>query len=527
MSPVHVLLDRIRQGLWLVVVVTVVAAVGAAWSAATAEPTYTGRATLSVGAQTRAPEQDAVLAMGYVEYFNEGAYQSTLRQLAGVPADITLSARLAGASPIIYIEATGGNAEAVAAAASSMANQFRTNVNASIQADQRSQIEELTRQLDVQREALWLTEAGSQDAALVSQSMASLQERINDIRGDSSNYLQELQLSAGVSSSAPSVLLNTGLALVGGLVLGALAALGLSALRDRVGSADDVRARLDSVVLAEMRAGASSSAEREIDLRLKRIANLVAPANLPRPVVVAVAAPRRTSAAGRVAEGVAARRARQGERTILVRADMDGRRDGERNVRGLADVLARRTGPTLDAVLQRGSEPKLRVLQPGVPDADPYDLLATDRLAVVLRQARALAECVVVEVPPLLETAEAQILCAAADRTVVVLARGETRNADAREALAIVAQAGHDPFGVVLVTGEIHLPAGPGTTSQAGPVVAADASLDTAPLAQQQPQDELSGLVPRQEAGPSPARPRPRSTTSTGTGRPAEPVTGQ
>ena len=147
MSPLQIQWDRIRRRWVLILVIGLVAGAGALGASLLQGSTYTGRAALTIVSQDRAPEQDTVLAQGYADYFNQPSSQEVLRQAAGVSSSVALNARIAAASPIVYIEATTTNADVAADASSKMAVALRNDVNQGLSGDSERQIEDLQRQL--------------------------------------------------------------------------------------------------------------------------------------------------------------------------------------------------------------------------------------------------------------------------------------------------------------------------------------------------------------------------------------------
>jgi Mrp family chromosome partitioning ATPase len=444
-------LARIRRGLWLVVLVAMIAMAATVFAAERAGAQYTGRAALSIGSLNRAPEQDTVLAQGYVDYFNEGSYQQRLRSTVSIPGNITFSARVAAASPIIYVEGVGPDPDAVRTAVATMATAFRNDVNSGIQADESSRIAALKQQIAIQQEALNASQPNSQAGNLASQTISQLQTSITEIQADTSNQLQELQMMAGVAQVQSNLAVNLALALAGGLVLGMLAALALAALRNRLFSATEVEDQLGVSVLAEVPGGTSAQAEQEREQRLKRLANLVGLLTTKQPATVAVVAARRSAASTLVAEALANHRAGLRDRSVLVRADLHGSRTTTGTASGVSDVLSR--WPTIDAVslLRPVDAPGLQVLPVGAVDEDAHRLFAADRLEPMLAGLAKTCDWVIIDAPPLLETSEAQVICATADYVIMVIDSGVTRVPAAREALRMLTQVGNAPLGCVLV----------------------------------------------------------------------------
>lgn len=195
------------------------------------ETTYTGRASLIVASPDRAPEQDAVLVQGYVSYFNDSAYQSQLVQQGAVSGSVTLSARAAASSPILLIEATSTNLEEAAGSATTVARTFQADINATTDAEQEDQIQNLRVQI---------AEAEDQGNA---GTVSSLRQQISDVRRDTTNKLQELQFDGGVSVNSPDRATGILFAVFGGSVVGVLAALTLARLRGGNASSAQRRTR--------------------------------------------------------------------------------------------------------------------------------------------------------------------------------------------------------------------------------------------------------------------------------------------
>jgi hypothetical protein len=95
--------------------------------------TFVGRSALELVTTGSSPAEESVLAQGYVDFFNQPATQDLLRGQTGVPASVTLSARVAVASPIFYIEATASQPQLATSAASKVGTAFRDEVEHSLE----------------------------------------------------------------------------------------------------------------------------------------------------------------------------------------------------------------------------------------------------------------------------------------------------------------------------------------------------------------------------------------------------------
>lgn len=201
--------DRIRHlaRYWpIVVLATLLAVGGAVWTTGQSATEYTGRSALIVSSQNRAPEQDAVLVQGYVDLFNDSSYQEQLRVVGSLPADTSFSARTAAAGPILFVEATAGDAETAAEAARIMAGTFRDDVNSVRDRGREGSLEELRQRLDEER---------SRPGIADNVALAQLQAQISELELDATNQIQDLQLNAGVSEDSPSLFRNVALGLLG------------------------------------------------------------------------------------------------------------------------------------------------------------------------------------------------------------------------------------------------------------------------------------------------------------------------
>ncbi|MGH3914913.1 MAG: hypothetical protein ACRDTC_16120 [Pseudonocardiaceae bacterium] len=468
MGPLRIQLDRIRRRAWLVVAITILAVLAAAAASLGQQTTYTGHSTLRISSQDRAPEQDAPLAQGYAELFNEQSYQDVLRRTAGVAGDLTFSARTAGTSSIVYVEATAGNAELAAAAAAAMAKAFLTDINANELAERESRITELRNQITAERALLVTLPASSPEASLSANTVLALQSRISELQADSSSQLRELQINAGVSTTAPDLVQNVGLALVGGLVLGCVIALALAGVENRLATAHDVRDRLGLDTLVSLPGGRSKAARLSRAQRFKQLANVVSLGDLDRPATIAITSPRATVGTARVAEGLAYYRAVQGERTLHMCADLHqrrGRRDEHQGRPGVADILASGTGRSsagLEGTILSGWCETMRVMPSGSSQVDPYALFARERFTDLVQRATTVADLVIIEAPAIIEAAESQVICATADRTILVIEENATRAGDASEACQLLDQVETTLLGVVIIgspSGRVQAPA--------------------------------------------------------------------
>jgi Mrp family chromosome partitioning ATPase len=94
--------------------------------------------------------------------------------------------------------------------------------------------------------------------------------------------------------------------------------------------------------------------------------------------------------------------------------------------------------------------PGLDVMPSDVADHDPQELLASPRLARMLEMARARYDLVVIDAPPVLAAADAQILARIVDATLLAVRWERTPRAAARDAVRLLRESGASLLGSVL-----------------------------------------------------------------------------
>jgi hypothetical protein len=442
MSQFRAQLERVWRRRRLVLAIALVA-FGASLAWTLAQPTtYTSSWALTGASQERGPEQDAVLAQGYVELFNEPGYQSVIRDRLGVAEDIDLTARIIGTSPIVYIEATAGSAEAAKSTAGAVANQLREDIRANLMSMQEPIVSDLHKEIAGETERLDTLPPGSAVRVLTEGQIRALQDRVVEVETDLTNQLRNLQLESSVATNTPDPVLNGALGLLGGLILGVLAAIVLGLLGWRLTTRDEVRERLGLDTLAVVDSGSGST-----EPQLQRLANLVALANLGRPTTLAVTAPRATPLKSRLVLGFATYLRMRGELTVLLRADLRQPRAVDEEP-GLSDYLMRPEATNMAELLVPGPG-GLALLPPGRNWTDPFALFEPQRFVEAIRRANQHGEVVVIDAPPL-DAPEASVACASADAVIMMIEKGVTRTSDAVQAYETLTRVKAHVLGVVI-----------------------------------------------------------------------------
>lgn len=436
-------LKWLRRRLWLVPVVAVVVMVPAAAMSFGAETTYTGRTVLAVqSGNDVSPRDVSVLADGYIHYFNDPAFQDTLKQKAGIPDDVAVTAQLTATSPLMYVDATASTSAAAQSAANVAGTAFRDEINAQVRAGQDAAIASVRKPYD---------DILANKGLVPDVTLAQMQQQIDVINASTSSKLLGIQLRAGVAKNDPPILKNLLEALIGGLLLGCVVALVAGAVSRRLESADDIVGKLEVTPLATIPRGGDATADglRQNAVRhlITRVAVSDRAASAGSTVTaLAVASPRYSSGVDQLAREIAEERAKQGVRTVLVDANLH--RPG---AVGTGEVLTDVEHADLDAVLADTGVPNLRELMAGNISDDPFAVLTAPRLAKLIGRLHEHADLVVLISPPLVDAAEAQVVCATADRSLLVVAKGATTVADARESLSLLEPLDSELIGVVLV----------------------------------------------------------------------------
>lgn len=141
-----------------------------------------------------------------------------------------------------------------------------------------------------------------------------------------------------------------------------------------------------------------------------------------------------------------------GRSVILVDCDM--RRPTQHrlcslpNQVGLSNVLT--GGQSLAGALQETDVNGLRVLSAGPAPPNPIRLLKSRSATQIVNELRGMADFIVLDTPPVLALADAQVVAALADATLMVVSSRDTGRRDVTRALNLLAQSGTDVIGVVL-----------------------------------------------------------------------------
>lgn len=398
---------------------------------------YTGTSTLLTLSTNSSPDQVATLATGYVDTFIQPSFQDALQAKLKLPADVSLSAQTAASSPIIDISATAPDQATAQQAAREAASEFISDVNNSLQASRDSLINQM-------RKAV-AADTKSTSGAIRVPAEIDMQERINGVNADPTNDLQILSANAGTAMVKSGVKKTVGVAVVGGLIFGCLLAWLLGAASRRLSSPADLMEKARIKPLLVIPPGGDTAAELQRERQLRQLAADVALLDLPKPAVVAVAAAEPTPAGDGIAESLARYRAQHGVRTILVHAE-----GGPVTL----DTVNGEIEPIGDGWLLVSSG-SARAVQDVFPVGNAQDvdmLLGVEHLGDLMTSLRVRADLIVIKAPVVSDSAESYMVCAVADRTLLLAGVGTSADtvAAARDQME---QVGVSLLGVVFVEG--------------------------------------------------------------------------
>jgi succinoglycan biosynthesis transport protein ExoP len=430
-------IEQTRKRWWLVAMVAVLAMLVAVAPSVLARTTYVGKSTLTLPGLS--PVDGSLIIVGYMTIFNDPATIARLTATTKFPKGVTFEARAIAASPMLSIEATANSPEVAQDAAYDMAEAFRADVNSVAQKGTDLYVAELKRQLGAIPP---LAPDGSANPYFV-----ALQNRIDDAGSNSSHLLQVLQPRAGVTENAPKIASTLALGAAGGLVLGILAALGLAALSTRLTNSADLRDKAGVEPLVEVPNSGSVKLDNVRRDRLRTLANLVSLEDLPKSKVIALTDSRGGRGARDIAKGLAELSAQQGRRTVLIYADNDPSEPA--GGAGFNDALAHSS--LVLELLKDGDVESLKILPAGSILTDRYALMTREKIVAVLNELRTGADTIIVAAPSIAETAETQLVCAAADGTILVVTRGSSRASDVTSAAETLEKVHAVLLGAVLI----------------------------------------------------------------------------
>jgi len=257
----------------------------------------------------------------------------------------------------------------------------------------------------------------------------------------------------------PRPLLNALIGLLGGLALGVALALALHLLFDTIAEPRDVRNKLHLPVLGaipmepEGRAPMEALADRKSELSeaylsVRTALKFARPEGLPKSLLVSSTRPGEGKSTS--AYAIALSVAKLGSRVLLIDADLrkptfaSDRPDG----RGLASLL--NNEDPISGLIEQTRTDNLSLLPVGRFSGSAADLLSSNRLPLLIREASTMYDMVVIDGPPVLGLADAPLLASVAESTVLVVESRLSRTGDVQEMVRRLTDAGANLAGVIL-----------------------------------------------------------------------------
>lgn len=261
---------------------------------------------------------------------------------------------------------------------------------------------------------------------------------------------------APFSPNTPRTLI---LALLGGIMLGTGAALGLERWRDTINTPEDIR---EALGLSAVGVIPKLSSNQKIDDEIRDPRSPVAEAyhstratlqsvsntdGMPRSIVFTSARAsegKTTSVIALAADFISI-----GKRVVVVDADLrNSSIKGIAKDGGLTAVLSDRS--SLSQEVAATDTPGLYLLHAGNPPLDPTVLLSSPAFRAVIRSLEQEFDIVIVDGPPVLGLADAPLIASCVEATILVVEAGKTRRASAANAINRLITGGAYVAGAIL-----------------------------------------------------------------------------
>lgn len=257
-----------------------------------------------------------------------------------------------------------------------------------------------------------------------------------------------------------------------GLLLGLALALGLDRMDDSVKSPDELRDHLDLPLLGLIPAirgsrnghgdAREATAERlitQVDPRSpvaeayrSMRTNLAFARTQQSPQAIVVASPGPADGKSTTAANLAITFAQQGQRTLLIDADLrravlDRAFDVPRSP-GLTEVIIGEA--SFDEALRATAIPNLWIVASGQFPPNPAELLGSSKMQAILQEAKGRFDTVLLDSPPLLAVTDGAVLSTMVDGVVLVIRTQRTRRDAVRRALGHIRSVHGRLLGAVL-----------------------------------------------------------------------------
>lgn len=491
-------LSLIRKWLWLIVLVSVVAAAGSYYATSQQPRYYQAVAKVMVGQGVQSPNLNSgdiatasVLAETYIQLVRTSSVLQGIKDELKLPHSIAELRGAVSANTIQrtqFIEVRGTDTDPVRAAelANAAADQLILQGPASTVgelAQQREfvqqQIQELQRKIENSeaqitqledsiktttsvREVADKRQEIDRQRAQIAQWQQNYTQFINYLTPTTPNTLTILEPAEPPSAPfTPNVSLNVGLAAVIGLILATAVAFLIEYFDDTLKTEEDIsrvlqvstvgeigalKGRADKLITASEPRSANAEAYRMLRTNIS-FSSIDRPINT---ILVTSASPGEGKSI--TAANLAVTMAQAGYRTILLDGDL--RKPTQQKIfntsndAGLTNCLL--SHANLANFIRPTRVENLRLLTTGPLPPNPAELLGSKSMAALFSALQAEADVVVVDSPPVLAVADAVILGRMCDGSLLVVDSGQTRRDSALRGKDALEQAGARMLGIVL-----------------------------------------------------------------------------
>ncbi|MET0249351.1 MAG: polysaccharide biosynthesis tyrosine autokinase [Sphingobium sp.] len=290
----------------------------------------------------------------------------------------------------------------------------------------------------------------------------SLLQRYRDMAsqaGFGAGRIQPLDRAAvPARPSSPDIGLTMLIASLGGLLLGLILVGARHMFDDAVTSADTLAERADLPMLGAIPMTGTGSPPPDTMDPIASSLLLASVDGLPRSILVTSAQPEEGKSA--TVHALALALARLNKKVLVMDADM--RRPVQHNLfrlmpaHGISEVLTGQASPK--DVIVESSVQGLSIMPCGAMPPNPAELLSTTVLDRLLAQVQADYDTVLIDAPPILSMADAPLLAAKAQATVMVIEWGRNHHGGLRVAVDRLRRAGATIVGAILTKqhGRVH-----------------------------------------------------------------------
>jgi succinoglycan biosynthesis transport protein ExoP len=277
------------------------------------------------------------------------------------------------------------------------------------------------------------------------------------------NMPNVVQISPSIASEdpvRPRVLLNTLLAGLVSLLLSLSVVFLIEYLDDSIKTSDQIGEKLKLPVIgyiAEIQRGPETAYVAEyprspVAEAFRTLRTNLEFADVDKPLkLLLVVSPNPGEGKSSVAVNLAITLAQGGKRVLLIDADLRRPRIhrylGLTNRKGLSDLF--RSTTSVEQVISAWKNENLAVITSGGLPPNPADILASEKMAGILKTVRDKADIIVMDAPPFL-VADANILAARADGVLLVVRAGKTPMDSALFTVEQLKRSGARVLGVVL-----------------------------------------------------------------------------